>query len=63
MSKPLQNHKYHPLRQQEPDYKNKSILQGTTSPVKQVKLYLEKAKKNQKDSQSKNIVLERVADG
>ena len=51
MSKPIGKIKYDPMLHPSPDFKNKSKLQGTTSPVRQVKLFLENAKKNQKENQ------------
>jgi hypothetical protein len=48
MSKLPSKNKCEPLTHPMPDITNKNIIKGTASPVKQVRLFLEKAKLHQK---------------
>lgn len=51
MSKLAAKPKTIPLLHPSPDPKNRSKIQGTNSPVRQVKLFLENAKKHQIENQ------------
>ena len=50
MSKLAVKPKALPLLHPSPDNKNRSKIQGTASPVRQVKLFLENAKQHQKEN-------------